>query len=54
MKCSPLSPFGAGPAHWFGALPPNQGMKLTGKIDTPFAERRAKGAPILPAAYPWR
>jgi hypothetical protein len=31
------------------ALPPNKGMELTVKSDTPFAKRRAKGAPLLPA-----
>jgi hypothetical protein len=29
-------------------------MELTVKSDTPFAKRRAKGAPLLPAAHPRR
>ena len=33
-------------------MPPNKGMELTGKSDTPFAKRKAKGAPLLPAAHP--
>jgi hypothetical protein len=37
-----------------GAAPPNNGMQLTIKSDTPFAKRRAKGAPLLLAADPWR
>lgn len=28
-------------------MPPNKGMELTGKSDTPFGKRRAKGAPPL-------
>jgi hypothetical protein len=39
--------------EWNG-VPPNKGMELTGKSDTPFAKRRAKGAPLLPAAHPRR
>ncbi len=35
-------------------MPPNKGLELTGKSDTPFAKRRAKGAPLLPAAHPGR
>jgi hypothetical protein len=35
-------------------MPPNKGMELTGKSDTPFAKRRAKGAPLLPTAHPRR
>ena len=35
-------------------MPPNKGMELTGKSNTPFAKRRAKGAPLLPAAHPRR
>jgi hypothetical protein len=35
-------------------LPPNTWMELTVKSDTPFAKRRAKGAPLLPAAHPGR
>ena len=30
--------------------PPNKWMQLTVKSVTPFAKRRAKGAPLLPAA----
>ena len=33
-------------------MPPNKGMELTVKSDTPFAKRRAMGAPLLPAALP--
>ena len=36
------------------AGPPNKGMELTGKSNTPFAKKRAKGAPLLPAAHPRR
>jgi hypothetical protein len=36
------------------AMPPNNWMQLTVKSDTPFAKRRAKGAPLLPAADPGR
>ena len=36
------------------ALPPNNRMEPTVKSDTPFAGRRAKAAPLLPAAHPWR
>jgi hypothetical protein len=39
--------------EWNG-VPPNKGMELTVKSDTPFARRRAKGAPLLPAAHPRR
>ena len=35
-------------------LPPNNGMELTVKSDTPFARRRAKVAQLFPAAHPWR
>ena len=35
-------------------VPPNKGMELTVKSDTPFAKKRAKGAPLLPAAHPGR
>jgi hypothetical protein len=38
----------------FYAVPPNKGMELTVKSDTPFERRRAKGAPLLPAAHPQR
>ena len=38
----------------WNAVPPNKGMELTVKSDTPFAKRRAKGAPLLPAAHPRR
>ena len=34
--------------------PPNKGMELTVKSVTPFARRRAKGAPLSPAAHPGR
>jgi hypothetical protein len=34
------------------AVPPNRWMELTVKSVTPFAKRRAKGAPLLPAAHP--
>jgi hypothetical protein len=33
------------------AYAPNNWMELTGKSDTPFAKKRAKGAPLLPAAH---
>ncbi len=36
------------------ALPPNKGMELTVRSVTPFAKRRAKGAPLRPAAHPKR
>jgi hypothetical protein len=36
------------------AVPPNQRMELTDKSVTPFARRRAKGAPLLSAAHAWR
>lgn len=52
MKYCRSSPFGAGPAHGFGALPPNKGMQLTAKSVTPFAF--AKAAPLLSAADPRR
>jgi hypothetical protein len=35
-----------------GAVPSNRWMKLTAKSVTPFAKKRAKGAPLLSAAYP--
>jgi hypothetical protein len=34
------------------AAPPNQWMQPTDKSVTPFAKKRAKGAPLLPAADP--
>lgn len=33
-------------------LPPNEGMELTGKSVTALARRRARAAPLLPAAHP--
>lgn len=36
------------------AAPPNKGMEPTVKSDTPFAKRRAKAAPLSPAAHPGR
>ena len=39
--------------EWNG-VPPNKWRELTVKSDTPFAKRRAKGAPLLPAAHPSR
>ena len=36
------------------AVPPNKGMELTVNSDTPFARRRAEGAPLSPAPYPRR
>ena len=49
-----LASFGAGPSQSYGALPPNKGMQLTIKSDTPFAKRRAKGVSLLLAADPRR
>ena len=43
--------------HRFGEVneaPPNKWMQLTVKSVTPFARRRAKGAPLSPAADPGR
>ena len=34
------------------AAPPNKWMERTVKSVTPFAKRRAKGAPLFPAAHP--
>jgi hypothetical protein len=45
---------GVVPSQGNGALPPNNWMELTGKSVTPFAKRRAKVAPLLPAAHPER
>ena len=36
------------------ALPSNKSMELTGKSGAPFAKKRAKGAPLFPAAHPGR
>jgi hypothetical protein len=36
------------------AAPPNNWMELTVKSVTPFAKRRAKVAPLSPAAHPGR